>query len=195
MDKEGTSNEVVLNQMKAVLSDLLDSKLASLATKQDIHALREAYNSMKEENKLLRCEIQQLKEANVKSEKLMEDLDNKSRRNNLIFRGVLKHSSSGGTKTYSDIISEFCKDILKVEIMADNIHAFPLGSRDTSNSPLMVSFTHFRDKILVLGAIRTLKNTGFIIHQDVAEVTRKKRTKLILIRKELVRLNSRLRHH
>uniref|UniRef100_T1HZT7 Uncharacterized protein n=1 Tax=Rhodnius prolixus TaxID=13249 RepID=T1HZT7_RHOPR len=194
----GIITEVVIlgeriNQIREMLSDLLDSKLAAVASKQDIQELREAYNSMKEENVQLRCELAQLREANLRNEKLLETLDNKLRRQNLIFRGVLKHSPSGKFKRYSEIISEFCSEILKVEIKEDKIHAFPLGSKDNPNSPLLVSFTCFEDKLSVLRAVRILKNTGFVIHQDLAASTRRNRTKLMLVRKELLRLNDQLK--
>lgn len=193
MNNPNTSSELGINQIREMLSDLLDSKLASVASKQDIQELREAYNSMKEENVQLRCELAQLREANLRNEKLLETLDNKLRRQNLIFRGVLKHSPSGKFKRYSEIISEFCSEILKVEIKEDKIHAFPLGSKDNPNSPLLVSFTCFEDKLSVLRAVRILKNTGFVIHQDLAASTRRNRTKLMLVRKELLRLNDQLK--
>lgn len=175
------------------LSALLDVKLASVATKQDIQDLRTDLNIMKRQNEQLRAEVNFLKEVNLKNEMLIEELDNKSRRNNLIFRGVLKHHSNKGNISPAQIVSDFCEEILKVPINADNIFASCLGQRDNADSPVIVSFLRFQDKLNVLMAVKVLKNTGFVIHQDVAAVTRKKRTKLMLIRKEILRINSRLK--
>lgn len=189
MEISGSPKELTINL--EVLSALLDRKLMHLATKEDFKELREEYRSMKEENKLLKENIEQLKEANSRNEKLLEHLDKKSRRNNLIFRGITNLSKS--TSDHAINVLKVCEELLHLKINVENIHVYTLGNHQSPNPPLLVTFNRLQDKIAVLAASKNLKNSGFVIHHDLPDVTRKKRTKLLLLRKELSRLSKTLK--
>lgn len=164
------------------------SILPSLATKEDIQPILEELNSLKEENRCLRNDIETLKKANLRNEKLVEDLELKFRSNNLIFRG-LKSSDNEFNKTVVD----FCQEILKVEINPNCINVLPLGPRDAANKPLLGNFLRHQDKTAIMGKLKMLKNTGFTVHQDFPESVRKKRSKLLLLKKEISRIKPSLR--
>uniref|UniRef100_T1IAI8 Uncharacterized protein n=1 Tax=Rhodnius prolixus TaxID=13249 RepID=T1IAI8_RHOPR len=189
VENMSSPKEVTINL--ETLSALLDKKLAHLATKEDFKELREEYRLIREENKLLKENIEHLKEANSRNEKLLEELDKKARRNNLVFRGVINAFKS--TSSYSENVSKFCEELLHVKINVENIHAFALGNQQTSNPPLLLTFSRFHDKLAILAASKNLNNTGFAIHQDLPDTTRKKRMKLLLVRKELSRLSKTLK--
>uniref|UniRef100_T1I115 Uncharacterized protein n=1 Tax=Rhodnius prolixus TaxID=13249 RepID=T1I115_RHOPR len=111
------------------LSNLLDDKLANLVTKQDFLSLHNEIASLKNENLSLKKEICALKNENAKTEKLLDEIDNKSRRNNLIFKGL----SDNNQDNFGKIISEFCNEVLKVNLNVDHLQAFPLGRMNVSN--------------------------------------------------------------
>lgn len=182
-----TSKEISVNLES--LSSLLDKKLALLATKEDIQQLHNEYGLLKEENKQLKRDVEMLKEANSRNEKFLEELDNKARRNNLIFRGVAKIFKD--TNEYSKNISKFCEEILQVAVSAENLHVLALNK--TNDPQLLAMFTRTQNKQAVLIASSKLKNTGFVIHQDLSKSSRVRETKLLLLRKELYRLNKNLK--
>lgn len=183
MEKMDTSQLVSL--IKEVMSGLLDDKLAPLATKVEFSALRDDIISLKEENAQLKAELEAIKSMNILTESRVEGVEIASRRNNLIFKGI-KHSS---TDDLSVKISDFCREVLKLDISVEHLYVFPLGSRDKVNKPILVSFSCIQHKLMVLNSAKILRGTGFVIHEDLPEVTRKKKTKLLLLRREILRLN------
>lgn len=126
-----------------------------------------------------------LKTVNLRNERQVEKLEIKSRDNNLIFRGIARTAD----KSCTQLAGDFCREVLKVDIN-DNIHAFPLGPATITNNPLLVSFIRQQDKLAVLSSTKVLKNSGFVVHCDLPETIRRKRVKLLLLRKQIMRLNS-----
>jgi len=134
------------------------------------------------ENDLLREELRALKSSH---EVRIEDLEIKSRSSNLIFKGL----SCPPESKYENIVVQFCKEILKVDVDANFIRSYPLGIRTHQPRPILTSFFLPKNKFDILRSLKVLKHTGFVVHQDLPEATRKKRTKLLLIRREINRLN------
>jgi len=102
----------------------------------------------------------------------------------LIFRGI----DCSASDNCEEIIKKFCLEILKVKIDAANLQARYLGKKDSQNSPILVSFSRYTDKLEIMSSLKSLKNTGFVVHQDLPTNLRKKRNKLVLARKEVLRL-------
>lgn len=178
----------LLDSKLAALSDSFSAKLASLSTKEDIQRIRDDFNKLGKENVQLKKEIDSLKLVNYKNESLIEELEIKSRNNNLIFKGIKFNSND-----FSELAVTFCTEVLKIELAKDNIYAHPLGPVTAPGTPLLVSFVRLQDKFAVLNASKVLRNTGFAVHQDLPMVTRKKRAKISLLRRECLRLNPQLK--
>lgn len=195
LKKKNTANMADYNSsefaaaIRAVMTGLLDEKLAPVATKEDIALLRIDITELKEENARLKAEIESLKALSTKSDSRIEELELASRRNNLIFKGVTYSPSADLNST----IGHFCRDLLKVDVSSDQFNVIPLGNVTSKpNRPLLVSFLRLQDKIKVLNCTRILKGTGFVVHQDLPEATRKKRSNLLLLRREIMRLNNQI---
>lgn len=69
------------------------------------------------------------------------------------------------------------------------MHAFPLGPQDRPDLSLLVCVYCNEDKVKVFKATLLLRNTGFIVHQNFPANMRRKRTKLLLLRKHILRTN------
>uniref|UniRef100_T1I8S1 Uncharacterized protein n=1 Tax=Rhodnius prolixus TaxID=13249 RepID=T1I8S1_RHOPR len=176
-------SQMSMNDLTQVMSNLLDLKLSTLATKEDINHLREDYAALKEENRFLRSEIDSLKLVCEKSVKTIDEIDFRSRRNNLIFKGI-KYSS---TDDMVKLIGDFCQQVLKLNINTDFFQVTPLGRGNLDDKPLLVTFLRFHDKLAILKNCKCLKNTGFVIQQDYPLNIRQRRSKLLLIRREILR--------
>jgi regulator of replication initiation timing len=65
-----------------------DAKFTSLYTKTDINNLTKEIKNLREENKQLRVEVKLIKEKQKANERKLDMMDNKLRKNNLIFKGL-----------------------------------------------------------------------------------------------------------
>lgn len=68
--------------------ELLNRKLNKLAIKDDFSSLTLAVQNVVTDNKVLKCEIESLNWCNKNLLKQIVELENRSRRNNLIFKGL-----------------------------------------------------------------------------------------------------------
>lgn len=184
-----TSSPHLLSAIKDVVADLLDSKLSSLASKDDISDIKNDLKSLKEENARLRTENKALRERLRDLDSRLEDLEVKSRQNNLIFKG-LKHSTEDNVE---QVITSFCKQVFNVDISPEKLQVRHLGANGSTNSPLLVTFLQPKDKFNIIKSSHMLKGSGFVIFQDLPVPTRKKKMKLLLLRREIQRLNPRLK--
>lgn len=181
------NSQINMNQLMESMSQLLDSKLSNLASKEDIRFLVNEINVLKKENAQLKAELLAIKKNNLNTQNHVDQLDNKNRRNNLIFKGIKYNSEENN---FSKVISDFCDEVLQVQLDQDFLYAFPLGRATAPNRPILVSFMRYKDKSLIMNSLKRLRKTGFVIHQDYGERTRIRRSKLLLIRKEIRRLNN-----
>lgn len=178
-------------QLLEALSTLLDAKLGVLASKEDFKSIMSELEGVREENMKLKNEITLLKEANAEKDERITALEMNSRKPNLIFRG-LKTDSVFNSDPLNGVVV-FCSEMLGVELNRDFINVFPLGKSGTAGkSLLLVAFLRLQDKLRILTAAKKLKNTGFYIHPDFPTQIRRRRAKLLLIRREVLRVNQRL---
>ncbi|XP_049516930.1 uncharacterized protein LOC125942697 [Dermacentor silvarum] len=108
------------------------------------------------------------------------DMENRSRRNNLIFFGF----QDAATETWQDSetkVLDFCKEKLNVSISADSVErAHRLGRyTSTKKRPIIVKFLSFKDKQRILLVASRLKGTNFAISEDYSNKVRQERQKLI----------------
>jgi len=78
--------DLSMEQLMAAMSSLLDQK--NLATKEDLREVTSNVAALAEENKVLKDEITKLQRHEKAMLNKLVDLESRSRRNNLIFRGL-----------------------------------------------------------------------------------------------------------
>lgn len=98
------------------------------------------------------------------------DLEARSRRNNMIFRGL----ADGNNENCTELIVNFLKDEMQVDVSAEQIvRAHRLGSLARSRAkymvtrrPLIVAFRDYAVIELIMGSAKCLKGTFFRIERD-----------------------------
>lgn len=169
------------DELMASLAKLMDSKLANLATKDDFKGLSDQVNLLSEENRGLKHELSQL-QSDIKSvnTKLL-DLEGRSRRNNLIFKGLKWNSNA---TDFRRIVGKFCIDRLGA---SENIwinRAHTLGQSDT----IIAHIPSDTDVEFIMSRTGQLKGTGYVVHRDYPREVREKRGYLMAVRAEVERV-------
>lgn len=172
-----------MSTLKETMASLFDEKLAPLATMESVEILRNDILSLRQENETLKLKLASLERA---YEDKFEEMEVRIRKNNVIIRG-LKHE---GTGSYEAAVKRFFLEVLKVELKEDRMQALPLGHKDKSTRPILVSFSLFQDKIDVLKATKILRGTGITIQADLPTSVRAKQKKLLIIRREILSNNA-----
>ncbi|KAG8246493.1 hypothetical protein J6590_083898 [Homalodisca vitripennis] len=111
-------------QLKDIMSSLLDDKLAHLATKEDLACVSNQVAAQTKENQELKEQVGQLKKQEKAVLNKLLDLESRSRRNNVIIGGL---TWTGSVPDYKQIVRQFCITQLGA---SDNIwinRAHPLG--------------------------------------------------------------------
>jgi len=175
-DKVG---ELTNNQLINMLSTLLDNKLANLATKEDVGRLTGQVSQLTEENERLKLEVKGLKLQEKKILDKLTDLESRSRRNNLIFRGLEwgKHLND-----FKGLVSRFCAENLGTGGNLWVNRAHPLGK---SGDAIIAHFPQDDDIEYIMSRAKVLKGTKYKIHRDFPWETRKRRAMLAGVRAEV----------
>lgn len=128
----------------------------------------------------LTAETDNLAATFSKLQELEDDMENRSRRNNLIFFGFQDAAGENWQDSETKVIA-FCEEKLKVAISADAVErAHRLGRfMATKNRPIIFRFLSFKEKQRVLSATSRLKGTSFAISEDYSNKVRQERRKLI----------------
>lgn len=168
-------------QLMTALGSLLDNKLSNLATKDDLIDLSNRVKELTEENTRLQGEIGLLKrEQGVIKAKLI-DLEGRSRRNNLIFRGIKWDRQ---TNDFRQVVRKFCVEQLGSGDRLYVNRAHPLGK----GNAIIAHIPEDADIECIMSRVKTLKGSGFAVHRDFPSEVREKRACLASVRSEVERL-------
>ena len=186
---EDAKQESIADVIKA-LKDLstqvgkMDCKIDALNEK-----MQQQLDSVMKENKELKEKVQQLEDK-------MDDMEGRSRRNNLLFHGI--PTPSGRTETWTDC-EEAVKKVIKDKMGIDEDVEIERAHRlrgGRSPQPIIAFFSRFKQKEKVLWERRKLKDTGVAVSEDFTLRVREKRRQLLPFLKDAKRDNKRafLRH-
>lgn len=176
----GSIQPAWLHDMMGMIKSL-NEKMAKVATKDDLNNIDNkiekalsGYNELKKDLKVLKQENREMREK-------IEELENRTRKNNLIFRGLSDHSD------YEKVIRDVCRNVLNVTQDINILQAFKIGNLKDDKKIVFVELASYRDIAAILSKLSNLKNTGIYINRDFGFLTRRRRTKLLLLRKEIKR--------
>ncbi|XP_072141924.1 uncharacterized protein [Dermacentor andersoni] len=115
----------------------------------------------------------------------IDDAENRSRRDNLIFYGIPDPSSSETTADSERLIVELCRDRLQLTIDPKEIErAHRIGRHSPNHSrPLIAKFTFHKTKVNILSSGRKLKGTDYSISEDFSRSVRNSRKHLVAFAK------------
>ncbi|XP_049528225.1 uncharacterized protein LOC125947472 [Dermacentor silvarum] len=157
-------------ESNSAISDLNErmTKLETTLTKlEELHSVVKGCKQI--------CEVQQVQLQALVDK--VDDLENHSRRCNLIFYGVKDDERETYEKAEEHIL-EVCQSKLQCENVSIE-RAHRLGRHNPNKKrPIMVKFLSFKEKQAVLSSARKLKGSDISISEDFSESVRKKRKRL-----------------
>ncbi|KAH9367408.1 hypothetical protein HPB48_004003 [Haemaphysalis longicornis] len=131
------------------------------------------------EQKLAECEATCSNTSAQVSESLVkvDDLKNRSRRNNLIIYGINEEPEEDVKSLEDKIKHEVFKDVLEIEVTSvERIHR--IGKYKNQHRLVIVRFYDFAEKAKILSCCNKLKGTDIVISEDFSKRMRDIRAKL-----------------
>nr|KAG5713857.1 hypothetical protein BaRGS_024484 [Batillaria attramentaria] len=157
-------------------------------------AMQEQMNKMQGELSEVVKENRELKDKVDKLEEKLDDVEGRSRRNNLIFHNI--PHPQGRTETWADCekaVKKVVKEEMGIEDDVEIERAHRLkGGRQTPH-PIIVCFSKFKDKERILAERRSLRDneSDVFISEDFTPRVREKRKKLLPFLQEAKDANKR----
>ena len=182
---EGTNDPTLKDVMQTLQS--MNSKFDGL--KDDFREVKECYAGLRAEVADLKSDLSELKSENVnlKEEnkrlhsrideitRKTDDLEDRSKRNNLIIHGIPREKNEKW-QDCEDLVREMIVDKLELsgELEFDRVHR--LSSKD--DSPIVARCTFYKDKEAIMKAKGKLKGSTVFIGHDFSRRVREVRKKL-----------------
>jgi hypothetical protein len=186
MDDEKVG-EMTHGQLANLLGTILDQKLANLATKEDLLGVSNRVQVLEQENIVLRNQVDELKaREKIVADKLV-DLEGRSRRNNLIFRGLKLPEN---TRDYRFHVSKFCQEVfgMTTDVWVNRAH-----NLDREKRAVIAHFPVDADIEYIMSRLSLLRGTGYSVQRDYPREVREKRAYLMSLRSEIERVCGRRR--
>ena len=166
--------------------DTLNNSVSGL--REEMTQLAQEVEEVRTENEHLKADNHELKNRLGEAEAKLDDLEGRSKRNNLIFTGLKKQTDSD-FESWDDcekLVTDLIHNKLKIsdDMEFDRVHRL----RRDENSPIIARFASFKDKQKVLKAKRKLSETEngntIFIGEDFSKRVRETRKKLVPFLKE-----------
>ncbi|XP_075526835.1 uncharacterized protein LOC142558588 [Dermacentor variabilis] len=181
----GTDSQAILKELKSLsagqsqlITDIQGLKSQLLTTDKAISDLSVRMTNLEThyQNLIpLRSDIESVKSDAARAahtiqrlEARLDDAENHSRRNNLIFYGIDESSGSESFAQSEHIIIDHCRKHMSITLDPKEIErAHRLGNRAANrNRPIIVKFTFHKTKDLVLSNGPKFKGTNFSVGED-----------------------------
>jgi FtsZ-binding cell division protein ZapB len=179
-----------LTSMEAGINDNINQVREDVSVmREEVVNLQKEVNEWKDRVCELERENEKLKEDNVgllgkvnNLEAHVDDLESRSRRNNILVHGLKKEEG----ETPRDLemrLNDLFTDKLELAdtVQMDRVHR--LGSKP--NAPIIACCTFYKDKVTVLKAKQKLTGSDVFIGEDFSRGVREKRKKLSVFLKDI----------
>lgn len=171
-----TQNQNTL--LDAINSSKLENIEAVNSLKTTIEELTAEVSGMKKTITDSSSRISKLERVNSDLLKKIDQMDNNSRKNNIIVFG-LPESTDSNINVYDEFIS-FVEDKLDVYVSSDELsNAYRIGKNPGNKRPLFVQFTRYKHKVEIMKNVNKLKNTSISISDDLTPTARAMRKVLL----------------
>ncbi|XP_050033145.1 uncharacterized protein [Dermacentor andersoni] len=169
---QGLRNQLTTTEQ--AISDL-SKRLSNLETRyQDLVTLRTDMDAI--------CTNTTQTAKDIKGiEARLDDAENRSRRNNLIFYNITDNNASENYAQSEETVLRLCRDHLGLTIDPKEIErAHRLGRHSSGRCrPIIVKLTFFKTKQLILSNGRKLKGTDYSVGEDFSRPVRDARKHLV----------------
>ncbi|XP_075531550.1 uncharacterized protein LOC142564435 [Dermacentor variabilis] len=169
---QGLRNQLTTTEQ--AISDL-SNRLSNLETRyQDLVTLRTDMDAISTNTTQTAKDIKGI-------EARLDDAENRSRRNNLIFYNITDNNASENYAQSEETVLRLCRDHLGLTIDPKEIErAHRLGRHSSGRSrPIIVKLTFFKTKQLILSNGRKLKGTDYSVGEDFSRPVRDARKHLV----------------
>ncbi|KAM7297306.1 uncharacterized protein ISCGN_022459 [Ixodes scapularis] len=177
----GPDMKIIMEQLKAIAKDIQDIKNEKVTTNDRLSAIEqklEGFSTLQTTVSACQEKITEL-EANIKTiSKKLDDLENRSRRANLIIYGIEEKDTENSEILERVVSDEIFGKLLNTPISGiERIHR--LGKKtDQRIRPVILKLLDCRDKTRVLKNCFKLKGTTFSISEDFSRPVQQIRKKL-----------------
>ncbi|XP_070579019.1 uncharacterized protein [Ptychodera flava] len=143
----------------------------------------------------LKTTLDELREENNQLKRANDDLENRGRRNNLVFYGIEQDGTNESWDTSEKKVKSVLKNNLEIteDIEFERVHRITNAPLIRGARPIIAMFVKFKDKSNVLRNANKLKNSNISISEDFSKRMRNIRSKLLMFRRSLLEENPALK--
>uniref|UniRef100_L7LWR8 Putative tick transposon n=1 Tax=Rhipicephalus pulchellus TaxID=72859 RepID=L7LWR8_RHIPC len=183
-----SSQATMLNEIKSIHATLAQNEEAFSEIRARLSKIESDCSSIKQLNtdvSSLRTTTEQITNRIVNLETRIDDSEDRSRRNNLVFFGIVDAERETWAQS-ERLVIDVCQTNLGVTMQSRDIErAHRLGRfRQNKNRPIIVRLNNFKDKEQILSCAKKLKDSGISISEDYSHSTRIARKSLVAFAKD-----------
>lgn len=174
----------LMKNLTSNFKKLLEGSLTEVAKREDLRAIEDRLKGVEENNTAIRKEIERLEGSENETwtkletlEKRLEDLNNRSRRNNLVIKN-LPGAVKSGTQC-AKVVTDFFKQALGLDVRVNRAHS--VGRPEDKLTIVHIPFDNEIEAIL--SNTRELAGSNIYINRDFSPRVRAVRGKLLKLRK------------
>jgi predicted RNase H-like nuclease (RuvC/YqgF family) len=182
MDSSMQAMNMSMNSKMDQVKDEIQQMRSEVGMLQkEVESSKERIDALEVENDELRLANEELLTRVSKMEKQTDDLESRSRRNNVLFYG-LDREEGESQETLEQRLNDLCTDKLELSetVEFDRVHRVS----GKQNSPVIARCTFYKDKIKLMKAKLKLKGSNIFIGEDFSRGVRDIRKKLGRFAKE-----------
>lgn len=159
-----------------------------LAKTSELEGIKNQLSDLANDRDTAKADISELKDELARTNKWIDDLCNRSRRNNVVVRG-LSYEPFKDQMPCTEFLRRFFKEALDVEVLINRAH--PTG--DPRSKLLIAHLPLDKDVEAVFRNAPALRNTNYFVYRDFTKRVRKIRGKLFFVRKNIIKNDPRLK--
>ncbi|XP_070549744.1 protein unc-13 homolog C-like [Ptychodera flava] len=146
---------------------------------------------------LLKSAVDDMRKSINEIKKEKDDLENRSRRNNLVFFGITQDRTNENWEDSEDKVIQVIRNQLGIadNVEFERVHRMTNAPPVRDCKPIVARFRSFKDREKVLRNAFKLKNTNISVSEDFSRRVRRIRSKLWGHRRALLETNKDLKAH
>ncbi|XP_077494377.1 uncharacterized protein LOC144105034 [Amblyomma americanum] len=180
----GPIDQTISEQLKIIAEDIQEIKKGKAVTNQKLIAIEKKLEKISGlETQLTECarKVAELERNLATMTSKLDELENRSRRSNLIPYGVKEQEDETTDTLHETVTKTVFEDVLGItKTDIERIHRLGRPSKDneTRPRPIILKFLDYRDKLSILKQCSKLKDSGFSIGEDFSLAVMNVRKKL-----------------
>lgn len=183
----GELKNLILENNNSVLNltqQFSEFRLQMAGLSEDVNKLKIENSNLLATNTDLKIEISQLKTKQMDLVKKIDSIENRQRRDNVVFYNVPAENPTEAWSVSKIKIEDILKKANIVDVQIDRAHR--IGKYSAGSAPIIAKIPGTTDRETILKSWKSLKELGISVSQDYSPEMRKKRALLNTFRKKAV---------